>query len=157
MPYLLIINGPGTGKRFELTHDAATIGRHSDCEVALTEAESVSRHHARIVREGDNFFVVDLGSRNGTFVSGVRVEHCRLQDNDRLAISDVVLVFKSAVSDGGPTTESSSATAILDASRKTVDGFGLGMVAGRGRLGNGAAFDRDLQGRNPQHRWRAAD
>ncbi|MCY2987778.1 MAG: SpoIIE family protein phosphatase [Planctomycetota bacterium] len=128
MAYLLVLNGPGVGNRLELTRDAATIGRQSDCEVALTAAERVSRHHARIVREGDSYFVVDLGSRNGTFVNDIRVEHCQLQDDDRLTLSDMVLVFKMEVPGQDPPPRDPSAKSIVDPNEQMVDSSGLGMI-----------------------------
>lgn len=127
MAYLQLLHGPGVGKRFELTHDAATIGRQSDCEVALADVESVSRHHARIVREGDNYFAVDLGSRNGTFVNGKRVEHCQLRGGDRLAVSEVVFVFKQELLARESPPRDRPAKAVCDPTRQTVDSSGPGI------------------------------
>jgi len=48
------------------------LGRHSDCEVCLP-ADSVSRHHAEVYREGTDWWIQDLGSANGTLLEGKRI------------------------------------------------------------------------------------
>lgn len=69
---LTAISGPERGAIFYL--DASkTIGRDAECEI-VARHQSVSRQHARLHFEGGRFFVEDLGSRNGTFVNGKRVE-----------------------------------------------------------------------------------
>jgi serine phosphatase RsbU (regulator of sigma subunit) len=69
------------------------LGRHPSCDVVL-EVGAVSRQHARIVRIDDNYFVEDLGSRNGTFLNDQRVEgRQKLAENDQVKICDIVLVF----------------------------------------------------------------
>src|SRR5436309_13577213 len=60
---LLTQEGPDPGRRFPCADDMTTIGRQADCGVCL-ESPAVSRHHARIVRSGDDFFVEDPGSSN---------------------------------------------------------------------------------------------
>jgi adenylate cyclase len=73
-----------------------TIGRGKGCEVAL-ESNSVSRLHALIQRrEPAEYYLVDLGSRNGSFVNGHRVSFpVRLRDNDRLEFGEKLLIFRS--------------------------------------------------------------
>lgn len=65
--------GPAAGQSFSIEGEA-TIGRAADNDVTLPEGV-VSSHHGRIFydAEADGFFVEDLGSRNGTWVDGVRV------------------------------------------------------------------------------------
>jgi pSer/pThr/pTyr-binding forkhead associated (FHA) protein len=60
-------------------------GRSADCDIQLAQDE-VSRRHVRFERKGDQYEVIDLGSVNGTFVNGRRV------DRQLLAIGDVVTV-----------------------------------------------------------------
>ena len=91
----LLLEGPG--RRFPL--DAGTtwaIGRGDGCAVML-ESRSVSRLHALIQRrEGGDYSLVDLGSRNGCFVNGQRVSLPRiLSDGDRLAFGDQTLRFRT--------------------------------------------------------------
>lgn len=73
--------------------EALSIGRLADNDVVL-DLPRVSRHHARIERQGDAFVLRDLGSTNGTFVAGKRVEERRLQPGETIRIGDAQLVLK---------------------------------------------------------------
>jgi len=66
-----------------LNHTPYTVGRKVDRDLRI-EDPRVSREHAQIVAEDGAFFVVDLGSKHGTFVNGEKVERRKLQRNDRL-------------------------------------------------------------------------
>lgn len=94
-------------QEFDLPRGATILGRSSDCHVTI-EDPLVSRHHARIVLEGDRAVVYDLGSRNGVKVNGVAIkEPTELADNDRLRIGTQELVFcrvESAPHASGKTT-----------------------------------------------------
>ena len=70
------------------------IGRRVDANIVLTHP-LVSRHHARIVREGEGFVVIDLNSSHGTFVNGNRISRQPLRPRDRIRLGDqgVELVF----------------------------------------------------------------
>ena len=71
----------------------ATLGRTEENEVAL-DATGVSRRHARIRFQAGRYYAEDLGSQNGTFVNGVRLEGPRaLVTGDRLLIGTVVLEY----------------------------------------------------------------
>lgn len=61
------------------------IGRGSDCQVLLENA-GVSRHHAKLVRDGEKVKVVDLQSGNGTFVNGKQVSEMVLTSGETLRI-----------------------------------------------------------------------
>lgn len=81
------------GQVLPLRGESTILGRHPDCDVVL-ESGAVSRQHARVVHLGDNYYVEDLHSRNGTLVNGQPVLQRRLlSENDTLGICDVVLVF----------------------------------------------------------------
>lgn len=80
-------------QEFDLPRGATILGRSSDCHVTI-EDPLVSRHHARIVLEGDRAVVYDLNSRNGVKVNGTPVkEPLELSDGDRLRIGTQELVF----------------------------------------------------------------
>ena len=80
-------------QEFDLPRGATILGRSSDCHVTI-EDPLVSRHHARIVLEGDRAVVYDLNSRNGVKVNGAPVkEPVELKDGDRLRIGTQELVF----------------------------------------------------------------
>jgi hypothetical protein len=80
-------------QEFDLPRGATILGRSSDCHVTI-EDPLVSRHHAKIVLEGDTATAFDLGSRNGVRVNGAPIkEPTELHDGDRLRIGTQELVF----------------------------------------------------------------
>ncbi len=121
MFYLQAINGPQAGKRYELKGDKCILGRHPDCQIWI-EVGAVSRNHCQIVREGNRFFLEDLGSRNGTFVNDepTKVEGRRLLKlGDELRVCEVSFKFGGDASAGVPVPGTDSVP-------KMVDGAGLG-------------------------------
>jgi len=91
-PRLVVLQGPSVGAMHRIT-DGAVIGRQGDVAVQLDTAE-ISRRHARLVVKQGRFFVEDLGSRNGTYLNGERVEQpTALSEGDKLEIGGVVLRF----------------------------------------------------------------
>lgn len=75
----------------ELT-SALTIGRAPSCDLCLPDG-AMSRRHCRLEPDGDRWLVIDLDSRNGTFINGRRIQRHHLKDGDRIHIGDSVLVF----------------------------------------------------------------
>lgn len=71
--YLLITKGPRKGEKIPLTASPLTIGRMKPAD-AVIEVDSISRNHARISRVGTGYSIEDLGSSNGTYVNGERVQ-----------------------------------------------------------------------------------
>ena len=68
-----------------------TVGRGGGCGVVLGDDHFVSTVHARLFRRGDDLFVEDLGSRNGTFVNGQALQApTRLHRGDRVQIGQTV-------------------------------------------------------------------
>lgn len=72
------------------------IGRDKDCGAVLAD-ESVSRRHARLTREGDDFVLEDLDSFNGTHVGGVPVLSCVLHDGDTVQVGQNLYSFELAL------------------------------------------------------------
>jgi pSer/pThr/pTyr-binding forkhead associated (FHA) protein len=73
---------------------ANIIGRGTDTSIWI-DAPGVSRHHARILIKGDEATIEDLGSKNGTYVAGVRVTAPqRLDDGDQIRLGSVVVKFR---------------------------------------------------------------
>lgn len=69
---LVIQSGSSAGGSFDLNRDQHTLGREAPSDIVIPAA-GVSRRHARIDRQGDQYLLQDLGSTNGTFVNGQRV------------------------------------------------------------------------------------
>ena len=87
----------GKSRPFPLQKDAVTIGRAPDNDLVIPQDlpgwETVSRHHARLYRQGDRWIVEDLQSTNGVYVNGKRTGRNRLQDGWRLDIGGVTFIF----------------------------------------------------------------
>lgn len=69
---LTVIEGPATGASINVAPNMV-IGRGADCDLVLGD-DYASGRHARIFSAGDDWFVEDLDSRNGTFVNGFRID-----------------------------------------------------------------------------------
>jgi sigma-B regulation protein RsbU (phosphoserine phosphatase) len=91
MGALVTVKGPNSGQRFALDRDGTLIGRQPDAAVYL-ESLAVSRHHARVLWQDGGWVVEDVGSSNGTFVNGRRVNgRMPLTAQDALQIGPYVL------------------------------------------------------------------
>jgi hypothetical protein len=92
---LVIRAGGGrAGESFPLTGERITVGRRPESDVFLDDV-TVSRDHAVIVRRGDDYYLDDCGSLNGTYVNRRRIESHRLVDGDELQIGKYRLAFLS--------------------------------------------------------------
>lgn len=89
MPRVYVLSGPGLGRSADLG-DGAVLGRGEDCDLVLPEA-SVSRRHARLVREPGGWALVDLGSRNGIGTAAGRLRRVALEDGAEVRLGKVEL------------------------------------------------------------------
>src|SRR5687767_12370121 len=72
MARLVLLSEGLTGKTFELKPEVTTVGRVPDNAFQIPEA-SVSSHHCEVQLRGNDLFVRDLGSTNGTFINGEKI------------------------------------------------------------------------------------
>ncbi|GAB3791892.1 FHA domain-containing protein FhaB/FipA [Nocardioides ungokensis] len=70
--HVLVTEGANSGERAELEQAPILIGRGNDAAIRLDD-DYVSTRHARIAASGDQWFVEDLGSTNGTYIGSVRI------------------------------------------------------------------------------------
>ncbi|HYO96900.1 MAG TPA: FHA domain-containing protein [Polyangiaceae bacterium] len=88
---LRFISGKYQGGEFPISEGQEIIvGRSSELDMVLVE-EMVSRRHARIALEDDVITIEDLGSTNGTFVNGEKIQKSPLREGDRILIGTSIL------------------------------------------------------------------
>ena len=94
-PALVIRSGGGReGESFQVDGERVTIGRRPESDVFLDDI-TVSRDHAMLVKRGDEWYLDDCGSLNGTYVNRSRIDSQRLQDADELQIGMYKLTFRA--------------------------------------------------------------
>src|SRR5690349_5954961 len=98
---LVMFRSDGDRRSFSLTRDITVIGRREDCDLRIPLGE-VSRKHCRLIRDGETLRLEDLGSSNGTFHNGQRVQEVMLQPGDSIQVGPVVFVLQV---DGVPADE----------------------------------------------------
>ena len=89
---LVVRRGPTAGARFLLDADVTTVGRHPDADIFLDDV-TVSRRHAEFLRSGSAFQVKDLGSLNGTYLNGERIDVSPLGDRAEVQVGKFRLTF----------------------------------------------------------------
>src|SRR6476619_3067936 len=86
---LTVLTGAAAGQMYRIPEGSTVIGRAGNAELRIVE-EGMSRRHARVRREGERVLVEDLGSVNGTFVNGERLEDPRvLEEGDKIQIGPI--------------------------------------------------------------------
>lgn len=90
---LRITEGSGKGRSVEIT-SGLTIGSRPDCDLHV-EDQTVSRKHAEILRTAEGFLLQDLGSTNGTFLNGVRVDRAYLRNGAVVTVGETSIVFST--------------------------------------------------------------
>ena len=111
-------------RRIDLSVDGepVVVGRHPECTVHAAD-DRLSRRHCHVERYGEGFRVVDLGSRNGTKVNGVRVSERVLRNGDRIEIGSLSIEYIDP-EEGAPTRKRQTpdfAAAASNAKRQVYD------------------------------------
>jgi pSer/pThr/pTyr-binding forkhead associated (FHA) protein len=116
---LLIVQGRPTGKALSFPPGDYFIGRGPECHVR-PNSEWVSRQHCRLRVTDENALLRDLGSRNGTLLNGVLLEHeeC-LHPGDQVQIGP--LVFEVQIEESVPDTVREHAEATAESAMPSVD------------------------------------
>jgi len=87
---LYVINSAGDMHKIE--KDTFIIGRSRTCDLVIPSSK-VSRQHSSVVRENGEYYIEDLGSANGVWREGVKIQKEKVRDNDEFMISEEVLKF----------------------------------------------------------------
>jgi pSer/pThr/pTyr-binding forkhead associated (FHA) protein len=146
--FLYVERGPGAGQLLELKQGVVVVGRASVSDLRV-QHPSISRRHAQVRRSGEQFFVKDLGSQNGTFVNKQRIAgEVEVRANDTLAMGNALFRIRGGVARSMPpsplaelpTTQAKNSrlsTAVV--MRKTPPDRGLRIALVAGALGFGLA------------------
>ena len=97
MAYLQVTAGPDSGQKHVLSAETTSLGRHPHCDVVVTSVAVHAGRHALILQIDGDFYLEDLGSRNGTYLNGnLIVDLAKLEDGDVISVAHVeVGVFHS--------------------------------------------------------------
>ncbi len=87
------VSGSYFGKTFPL-RGATVLGRHSECHVCIN-SEGISRKHAQITVEADGLSIKDMGSSNGTFVNGEKIEESKLSVGDEVKLDNLRFLIQT--------------------------------------------------------------
>jgi Tol biopolymer transport system component len=101
---LIGLAGEYGGKSFPLVEGETLIGRGEECTLQIVDAR-ISRTHARLHSEGDDWILEDLGSTHGTFVKGNKIEKAVLRHGDTITIGATLLRFEHEQSQDDVPTE----------------------------------------------------
>ncbi len=91
LAYLVVLAGVSAGEMFKLQEDKTVVGRGPTVTVRLND-EGVSREHCQFLRDGEKIVLVDLGSTNGTFCNGIRIDRRELVDGDKIMVGSTTIL-----------------------------------------------------------------
>ncbi len=89
---LAVIIGANAGQIYTVTKPRTVLGRGAESDVQLHDSE-VSRRHAMLEIRGDDGLLVDLGSTNGSYVDGVRVQRAAIVSNQEFSLGTTTLML----------------------------------------------------------------
>jgi pSer/pThr/pTyr-binding forkhead associated (FHA) protein len=115
---MVMFRGDGQRRSFSITRDMTVIGRREDCDLRIPLGD-VSRKHCRLIKDAASMRVEDLGSSNGTYRNGERIQQSEVTPGDTIQVGPVVFVLQV---DGFPAdddlTPVTSASAVKSAEEK---------------------------------------
>jgi two-component system cell cycle response regulator len=89
--YLVVLSGSNVGEMYRLDQDTVVIGRGEKVDVRLVD-DGISREHARLLKAEGEIVLEDLGSTNGTYCNGERVERRPLAEGDKILIGSATIL-----------------------------------------------------------------
>jgi len=91
---LLVVKGPNIGDEFYIEKDEFVIGRSPESDVLLDDI-TVSRKHALLKKDGNDYRLLDAGSLNGSYLNGNIIEEAILSNGDRIQIGKYIFIYFS--------------------------------------------------------------
>jgi two-component system, cell cycle response regulator len=89
--YLVVLAGASVGEMYKVEGDKTIIGRGQKAQIRLLD-DGISREHAQVVVEGNKIYLQDLGSTNGTFCNGLKVDRKELADGDKILVGSTTIL-----------------------------------------------------------------
>lgn len=117
------VSGAAFGKTFPVGKEVL-VGRQQDCDIPVP-SEEVSRHHARIKPTADGVMVEDLGSANGTYINGKRIQQGLLKPGDELRLDTIRFLL---IAPGMEMPKTAAAPVAQPAARSSMAGVVIGVV-----------------------------
>jgi len=151
-PYILISGGSRNGVSIPVLKANMSVGRDQDADIVIDDS-TVSRKHAEIIRAGDAFVLLDLGSKNGSFVNEVKIGRTgqSLNDGDeiRFGPGHTALIFRDNMFTGTEVRETRVTESVILSAEQ------LDQVAPADEVLSGIVRVRAVAEGNPQdlNRW----
>jgi diguanylate cyclase (GGDEF)-like protein len=89
--YLVVLAGSSVGEMFKIDAEVTIIGRGQKAQIRLLD-DGISREHARLVQRSDHVVLEDLGSTNGTYCNGLKVDTKELADGDKILVGSTTIL-----------------------------------------------------------------
>jgi diguanylate cyclase (GGDEF)-like protein len=89
--HLIVLAGGSLGQMFRVDKTQTVIGRAADANIRLDD-DGVSRRHARVVQHGNEVWIEDMESANGTFVNDDRIVRRQLHDGDKIQMGSTTIL-----------------------------------------------------------------
>jgi diguanylate cyclase (GGDEF)-like protein len=89
--YLVVLAGSNLGQMYRLDRPKTVIGRSEKADIRLID-DGISRDHAQLVQDAGRFVLEDLGSTNGTYCNGDRVQRQALSEGDKLLLGSTTIL-----------------------------------------------------------------
>lgn len=121
-PALVLVQG-NEQKNIVLNRTPFSVGRKVDKDLVIADPR-VSRDHAQIIMEEGDFYLVDEGSKHGTFINGERVQRQKLERNDRMefgARDSAYVIFNPAHASSNTAREFLSQISGIQISQEATD------------------------------------
>jgi pSer/pThr/pTyr-binding forkhead associated (FHA) protein len=90
---LEMVQGPGAPRNYALVRTELVVGRSIECDLPLNSTDLSRKHVALRRMPSGQFNLVDLESRNGVYVNGVKVHSAVLHDGDSIQMGSILFVF----------------------------------------------------------------
>src|SRR5262245_35472960 len=89
--YLVVLAGASVGEMYKVEGNTVIIGRGQKAQIRLFD-DGISREHAQLVIEDGHIYLMDLGSTNGTFCNGLKVDKKQLIDGDKILVGSTTIL-----------------------------------------------------------------